>query len=243
MGLRPGRCYRSRKKRAFSRVAVTVHKKNYIGSTPFVRTRQFNMGNPIKEFTHILDLVVDEDVQLRDNSIEAIRVAINREIVKIAGKDGFFMKVRIYPYQILRENKQAQGAGADRVTKGMSHPYGKPIGRAARVRKGQKIVSILVDEEHIEAAKKALMKAKPKLTSKVHVNIGTDVKLIGTKPRKIKVVEAEKKEEAEEETKEEEKKVEGKEGEEKKESKTDKKAELKKELQKEKLKEKLSGEK
>lgn len=242
MGLRPGRCYRSKKKRAFSRVAVTVHKKNYIGSTPFVRTRQFNMGNPVREFSHILDLVVDEDVQLRDNSIEAIRVAINREIVKSVGKDGFFMKVRIYPYQILRENKQAQGAGADRVTKGMSHPYGKPIGRAARVRKGQKIVSILVDEEHIEAAKKALMRAKPKLTSKVHVDIGTEVKLIGTKPRKTKVIEAEKKEEEkkEEETKEEEKKEE-KEGE-KKESKTDKKAELKKELQKEKLKEKLSGE-
>jgi len=241
MGLRPGKCYREKDKPAFSRTAVTVHRRNYIGATPALKTRQFNMGNPEKNYSHILDLQVKEGVQVRDNSIESARLSVNRAMTKLVGKDEFFMKVRIYPYQILRENKQAQGAGADRVTKGMSHAYGKPIGRAARVRPNQRIISVLVNEEKIEQAKKALMTAKSKLNCGVKVRIGTDVQSIGTKPRKIKVVEEEKKEEEKKEGEKKEEKIEEK-GEGKgKEKKEDKKAELKKELQKTKLEEKLKG--
>jgi large subunit ribosomal protein L10e len=209
MGLRPGKCYRSTKKRAFTRIAVKVHKRNYIGATPSVRTRQFNLGNPLKKYSHIVDLVAQEKVQLRDNSLEAIRVGINRDLVKHAGKENFFLRIRIYPYNILRENKQAQGAGADRVTKGMSHPFGKPIGRAARVRKGQKILSVLIDEEHLNAVKSALNKAKSKLSCKTSIRVGTDVESIGSLPKRIKKrMEEEKEEEKEEKEKEEEKKEE-----------------------------------
>ncbi len=186
MGLRPGRCYRLQNKRAFTRTAVKVHKRNYIGATPGIRTRQFNTGNPLRKYSHVVDLITDEKVQIRDNSLEAIRIAVNRDLTKNAGKENFFLRIRIYPYHILRENKQAQGAGADRVTKGMSHPYGKPIGRAARVRKGQKILSLLVNEEHLDAAKDALNKAKPKLTCKILIKVGTDIESIGTLPKRVK---------------------------------------------------------
>jgi len=238
MGLRPGRCYRLQNKRSFTRVAVKVHKRNYIGATPGVKTRQFNTGNPLKKYSHIVDFIAEEKVQIRDNSLESTRVAVNRDLTKHAGKENFFMRIRIYPYNILRENKQAQGAGADRVTKGMSHPYGKPIGRAARVRKGQKILSVLVNEEHLKAAKNALIKAKPKVTCKTSIKIGTDVNSIGTLPKRVKIRE-EKKEEKKEG--EEEKKEEGKTGEkkgekgkteEKKDEKTDKKEEKGKEKKK-----------
>ena len=186
MGLRPGKCYRTHAKPSYTRTAVKVHKKNYIGSTPGLRTRQFNSGNPLKKYSHIADLVAEEKVQIRDNSLESVRVGVNRDLVKHIGKDGFFIRIRIYPYQILRENKQAQGAGADRVTKGMSHPYGKPIGRAARVRTGQKILSILFEEEHLKAVKESLTKVKSKLTCKTSVRIGTDIESIGTLPKRIK---------------------------------------------------------
>ncbi len=73
------------------------------------------MGNTTKNFTHILNLIVGEGVQIRDNSIESARMAINRHLVNKLGKDGYFMKIRIYPYNILRENKQTQGAHADRI--------------------------------------------------------------------------------------------------------------------------------
>ena len=210
MGLRPGKCYRSKGERPYSRVAVKVHKKNFIGAVPGLKTRQFNMGNPTKHFTHILDLKVGEAVQLRDNSIESARIAINRYLVKHLGKEGFFMRIRIYPFQILRENKQAQGAHADRIQTGMSKAFGKPIGRAARTRPGQKIISVLVDEPSIKIAKEGLLRARSRLNCDVSVRIGTDIESIGTRPKKVREVKIEepkagekKEEEKEEETKDE----------------------------------------
>jgi len=246
MGLRPGHCYRSLKDRPWTRVAVRVHRRNYIGATPGLKTRQWNMGNGNKDFDHILDLIVDESVQIRDNAIESSRIAINRYLVKHLGKEGFFFKIRTYPHQILRENKQAQGAHADRIQKGMSHPFGKPVGRAIRVRAGQKIMSVLVDEKDAQIAKKGLLRAKSRMTCKLHVLIHTDVDSIGTKPKKaIKEVktaaedkaeaeeakaeaEAGEKKEGEEGEKKEESKEESKEGEKKEEAKSEDKKEEKK---------------
>ncbi len=232
MGLRPGHCYRSLKDRPWTRVAVKVHRRNYIGATPGIKTRQWNMGNGDKEFSHILDLVVDEGVQIRDNSIESSRIAINRYLVKHLGKDGFFFKIRTFPHQILRENKQAQGAHADRIQKGMSHPFGKPVGRAIRVRPGQKMISLLVDEKDVKIGKEALLKAKSRITCKVHVLIHTDVESIGTRPTKM-IIEvkteaedkADVKDAAESEKAEGEEKKEGAEGEKKEDSKEGEKKE------------------
>ena len=188
MGLRPGHCYATLKDRAYTRVAITVPKRNYIGTNPGLKTRQFNMGETVKDFTHILDLVTDDAMQIRDNAIEAVRIAINRFLNNKIGKENYFMKIRIYPYHILRENKQAQGAHADRIQKGMSHAFGKPIGRAVRVRKGEKLISVLVNEENIDIAKEALMRANAKMPCTVYVKIGTDVDSIGTRPRFIKEI-------------------------------------------------------
>ena len=202
MGLRPGRCYNSKKDRANTRLAVRVHRKNYIGAAPGLKTRQFNMGNPTKPYTHIVELAIDDHAQIRDNSIESFRTMVNRYLVNNIGKDSFFIKIRIYPHHLLRENKQAQGAHADRIQTGMSHSFGKTIGRAARVRPNQKIVSVLVVEEDVKTAKEALRRAKSRLTGNCQVISGTDVKSIGTLPRKFKIKEEKKKEEKEEETKE-----------------------------------------
>jgi len=205
MGLRPGHCYSSKKDRAFSRYAVKVHRKSYVGAIPGLKTRQFNMGNGVKEFTHILDLKSEAHAQIRDNAIESARMAINRQLNKHAGKDGYFMKIRVYPFHVLRENKQAQGAGADRVSQGMSHSFGRNIGRAIRVRPGQKLISVLVDEEHVEMAKKAMLKANSRIGCEISVRVGTNVESIGTKPKKtrdIRKAEAAEKEGEKEEGKE-----------------------------------------
>ncbi len=198
MGLRPGHCYNSKEDRAFTRYAVKNHRKSFVGAIPGIRTRQFNMGNGVKEFSHILDLKVEAHGQIRDNAIESIRMAINRVLNKNVGKDGYFMKIRVYPFQVLRENKLAQGAGADRVSQGMSHAFGKNIGRAVRVRPGQKIISVLVDKEHIEVAKTALRRANSKLGLGVSISVGTDVKSIGTRPKKTRDMIKEEKKAAEE---------------------------------------------
>lgn len=187
MGLRPGRAYR-RIKRAYSRIAVSVPSRNYVGAAPGLKTRQFNMGNPQQEFSHIVDLVVDDSVQVRDNAIESSRIAINRFLERKLGKDAYFLKIRVFPSQILREKKVAQGAGADRVSQGMSHAFGKAVGRAIQTRPGQVIMSALVDEQNTALAKEALLRARARMPSRMHVEIGTDVKSIGTKPRKVEEI-------------------------------------------------------
>ena len=67
-----------------------------------------------------------------------------------------------YPHQILRENKQATGAGADRVSQGMRLSFGKNVGTAARVQRGQTVISIKTEPENYLAAKDALRKANCK---------------------------------------------------------------------------------
>ena len=244
MGLRPAHCYRSLRDRAFTRVAITVHQKNFVGAAPALRIKQFNMGNPAKEYSHILDLCSAQAMQVRDNAIESARIAINRYVQGNLGKENYFMRIRVYPFHIMRENKQAQGAGADRVSQGMAHSFGKAIGRSVRVKKGQVLASVLVDEAGVETAKEGLLRASSKLPCKVSVKIHTDVKSIGTRPRAAKIREAEEKE-AEEEAREKEEKVEKKgEKEEKAEAKeeVEKKGEEKPEEKKEEGKEGAKGE-
>lgn len=194
MGLRPAKCYKGVDKPSYTRVAITVPKRNYIGASPANKIRQYNLGNPHKEFTHILDLQTMNELQIRDNAIESARTTLNRQIINAVGKEGFFMKVRIFPHQILRENKQATGAGADRIQKGMSNPFGRPIGRAARTRIGQPIFSVLADSDDIEKIRKVLLRIGNKLGCKVNVRVGTDVESLGSKPKMVR--------EAKEETKE-----------------------------------------
>ncbi len=205
MGLRPGRCYSSLEQRPYTRVAVKVHEKNYVGAIPPLRIRQFNMGNPRKKYTHIADLVVEKGVQIRDNAFEAARICINRFLNNKIGKDNYFMRIRVFPHQVLREHKQAQGAGADRVSQGMSHAFGKPIGRAVRVRKGQVVISVLAMQEHMAIVKKALLRAKDKFPCPISVKIHTDVESIGTRPSHIieEITELEEKKKEEEEKAEE----------------------------------------
>ena len=215
MGLRPARCYTSVKQRPFTRVAISVHEKNYIGTVPPLKIRQFNMGNPRKKYSRIVDLVAEQAVQIRDNAVEAARVSINRYLIKEVGKDNYFMRIRVFPHQVLREHKQAQGAGADRVSQGMSHSFGKPIGRAVRVRKGTILMSVLSMAEYADIVSKALLRAKAKFPCDVSVRIHKDVAAIGTRPKHAieEIVEEEKPEEKEEEKAEagEEKKEEAKE--------------------------------
>lgn len=195
MGLRPASCYKDTDKPAFTRIAITVPDRNYIGTSPGNKIRQFNMGNPTKNFSHVVDLLSENKVQLRDNAIESMRTNVNRYLFKRTGKESYFMKIRVYPHQILRENKQATGAGADRIQKGMSHPYGRPIGRAVRLHKGQVILSVLTDEEFIPVVKAGLLKASTKLGTPVSCRVGRDVESIGTKPKKVRDTEEKKAEE------------------------------------------------
>ncbi len=71
----------------------------------------------------------------------------------------------------LRENKQATGAGADRVSQGMRLAFGKNVGTAARCRKNDVIVSIHTSAEFYLDARNALRKAGMKFPSSVTISV------------------------------------------------------------------------
>jgi len=159
-----------RLERPYTRISK-FKKKSYIKADPNPRIVMFGMGDPKKKFQYRLDLISKDSMQVRDNALESARQTSNRLLEKNLGPGSYYFKIRIYPHHILRENPLAAGAGADRFSTGMSHSFGKPIGIAARIRKGQKLMTIDVDKTHIPLAKKALKRAYQKLPCSCTIEI------------------------------------------------------------------------
>lgn len=173
MGLRPAKCYRSLKGKAYTRKAIRVMKKAFVRGVPGPKIRIFDMGNKSKrEWKWEVDLVAKDAVQVRHNQLEAVRMAVNKILMRKMGRLNYFFRVRAYPHHVLRENPLATGAGADRFQKGMRQAFGRPIGTAARVKPGKVLLSVWVDrEEFIPIIKEAYRIAKLKLSGDYRVEI------------------------------------------------------------------------
>ena len=147
-------------------------RKEYMGGVPASRITQFVVGNKTDKFPATVSLHVLERCNVRHNSLEAARITVTRDMEKKVGPTNFRLRVRVYPHVILRENKQATGAGADRVSQGMRAAYGKNVGTAAEVQANQIIMAIETHDQYINQAKEALFKAGIKLPSPCRVNVG-----------------------------------------------------------------------
>merc|ERR1712115_696163 len=97
---------------------------------------------PVDLFPFVAHLVCDEKQQISSEALEACRVAINKHLTKTIGKDAYHIRIRAHPFHVLRANKMLSCAGADRLSSGMRHSYGKPIGVSARVDIGQVLLSV-----------------------------------------------------------------------------------------------------
>ncbi len=159
--LRKFTAYRSLE-RPYTRISK-YKKKSFIKTTPNIKVVRFNTGNLKKKFPHTLHLVSKQGLQIRDNALESGRQTCNRVLELTLGPTGYFMQVRTYPFHILRENPVAAGAGADRFSTGMQKSFGKPIGSAARIKEGQKVVTVSVNKKDLELAKKALNRFRKKI--------------------------------------------------------------------------------
>ncbi len=137
--------------------------KSYIRMNPNIKIVRFETGNKEKKFSCTLKLLSKSDLQIRDNALESARQTSNKLLETKLGLNGYHLKVCVYPYHVLREHALAAGAGADRFSSGMAHSFGKPIGVAARISKGQLIFEVGVDKQSINIAKTALERASKKL--------------------------------------------------------------------------------
>jgi len=152
-----GRNYRQPKGQAYTR-------GKYIHGAPPPKISKFMMGDTKSKFEYRFSLVAQSPVQIRHNALEAARVAANKVLFDVLGETGYKIHLRVYPHIVLRENRMIATAGADRLQEGMRRAFGKPTGRAARIRNGQSILDVYVNANAIETAKQALRVASTKLS-------------------------------------------------------------------------------
>ncbi|KAF1809409.1 ribosomal protein L10e [Eremomyces bilateralis CBS 781.70] len=158
MARRPAHCYRYCKNKPYP-------KSRFNRGVPDAKIRIYDLGRKradITEFPLCVHLVSNEYEQLSSEALEAARICANKYMVKIAGKEGFHMRVRPHPHHVVRINKMLSCAGADRLQTGMRGAFGKCYGRVARVNIGQILLSIRTKDAHKPTAIEALRRSQYK---------------------------------------------------------------------------------
>lgn len=168
-----GRNYRQPKGQPYTRL-------KYIHGAPALKISKFMMGDTKSQFEYRFSLVAQGPVQVRHNALEAARVSANKVLFDALGETGYKIHLRLYPHIILRENRMIATAGADRLQEGMRRAFGKPTGRAARIKFGQSILDIYVNSNAVETAKQALRAGSKKLSVACVIN---QEKLIAPAPQ------------------------------------------------------------
>jgi large subunit ribosomal protein L10e len=160
MSDKPGSMYREISKPAYTR-------REYITGIPGSQIAQHNMGNlqtDPDDYEVEISLRVEEECQLRHGALESSRLSANRIMLKQVGQENYKMVLRKFPHHVIRENKQATGAGADRVSDGMRLSFGKIVGTAARIPRNDRLFTIYCNPEDAEVAKDALRRAYNKIS-------------------------------------------------------------------------------
>jgi large subunit ribosomal protein L10e len=157
---KPASMYREISKPSYTR-------REYITGVPGSKIAQHNMGNlqtgPEDYPVHI-SLEVEEECQLRHGALEASRLSANRRLLKEVGQENYKMVLRKFPHQVIRENKQATGAGADRVSDGMRQAFGKPVGTAAHIQTNETVFTCYCNPEDADTVKDAFRRSYNKIS-------------------------------------------------------------------------------
>jgi len=164
---KPNSMYRDITKPAYTR-------REYITGVPGSQIAQYNMGDlqaDGDDYPIQMSLSPDETGQLRHTALEAARLSANRHLIAELGERQYKMVLRRHPHQVLRENKQATGAGADRVSDGMRQSFGVPVGTAARVEAGERLFTLWCDVEDASVGKEAFRRAYNKLAPSCNIDV------------------------------------------------------------------------
>ena len=159
-------------------------KKSFVRAKPVSKIVRYVMGERSGVFQKSVLLKSLANMQVRDNALEAARQTSNRYMQKFIGKVGWRMVLRPYPHHMLRNNPLAAGAGADRMSTGMKHSFGKVIGIAAQIRLQQPVFQIDVPLNQVVNAKEALRRASNKLPFKCSTEVVDNKVYLRDHPKK-----------------------------------------------------------
>lgn len=168
--LRPGRTCRTPNSQAWARYSLRKPKKNYIRALPHTAIQVFNSGADNAEYTTVVTLAPDQPIQLRSNALESARIMAVKYLETNIPLN-FYLKLLVFPHNVIREHKMAAGAGADRVSRGMSLAFGRPISVAARIQRNQPVFMVKTRKENMQVAVTALKRASAKLSGTYKVRV------------------------------------------------------------------------
>jgi large subunit ribosomal protein L10e len=137
-------------------------KKAFVKVSPYNKIAKYTMGVQ-GDYGYSCTLHSTSSLQVRHNAIESARKTSNKVLENKIGKTGYFFRLRIFPHHVIRNNPLATGAGADRMSQGLAHSFGKSIGLAAQVIRGHPIMEIQCNKAHISVAQLALKRASYKI--------------------------------------------------------------------------------
>jgi len=141
---------------------------SYVKMVPPQKIVKFNMGD-IKGFEagkyeYKITLSTEENIQIRDLALEAVRQSIHKDMTVLLQK-GYFLRCHAYPHNIIRNNRvYSGGSKGERIQTGMSKSFGTPEGRTAILKKGMVVFSAYFSgEENIPHVRGFFTKTKSKL--------------------------------------------------------------------------------
>ncbi len=137
-------------------------RRYYIKHAPDAKIRMFTIGKEKPTHYWKASLISKEAAQVSHLTLEATRISCNRYLRAKLGRDNYLLRILPYPHHIVRQHKLMAFAGADRLQSGMRHAFGKPFGRAARIKPDQKLLYVKISKNDLDIAKQALRRAKMK---------------------------------------------------------------------------------
>jgi len=167
--------YSKRKPIANTRRSKKQH-LSYIKAVPPQKIVKFNMGTykmlEDGKLKNKISIITEENIQIRDFALEAVRQSLNKDLTKLVQKN-FFLRCNMYPHNILRNNRIFSGGSkGERVQTGMRKSFGSPEGRACTVKKGKPIfTAYFEDEANIPKVKSFFKKIKPKLPCRAKIRV------------------------------------------------------------------------
>lgn len=149
MALRKALTYSKKYARPYTRTS-RVKRLSYIKVVPHNKVVKYTSGNQKAwqegKYTFMLTMISEEPAQIRDNAIEAARMLLTKQLDERL-PNTYYLQVKVHPHHIQRNNKTAAGAGADRMSTGMSRSFGDVEGRAALVSAGAPLFVINCENE------------------------------------------------------------------------------------------------
>lgn len=152
--------------------SMAYTRQEYVHSKPPPRVTRFTLGVGGLDYQYRVIMVTPHSAEISGKALEAARVTANKVLGIEAGQQ-FLLKVVAYPHEITRAHRFMGFAGADRLSQGMRHSFGRATERAAKVNANQTILAIYSMESGIETAKKALARASKKLPIPCRVEVET----------------------------------------------------------------------